>query len=105
MVYESGVFEMIENEQNKNEEKVFVLSFGLDLLCDYLIFELFGDEVFYIMYWVGKDLVCKFLLVFLEEVVEFFEEVFWGNFSILKEKKDEMCLFLEGEIVVVCFCI
>ncbi|EHC6547858.1 DUF2507 domain-containing protein, partial [Listeria monocytogenes] len=34
MVYESGVSEMTENEQNKNEEKALVPSFGLDLLRD-----------------------------------------------------------------------
>ncbi|HBL8260157.1 TPA: DUF2507 domain-containing protein, partial [Listeria monocytogenes] len=53
MVYESGVSEMTENEQNKHEEKALVPSFGLDLLRDYLIPELLGDEAPHIMYWAG----------------------------------------------------
>lgn len=32
-----------------------------------------------------------------------FEEASWGNFSILKEKKDEMRLLLEGETVAARF--
>lgn len=62
MVYESGVSEMTENEQNKHEEKALVPSFGLDLLRDYLIPELLGDEAPHIMYWAGKDLARKFPL-------------------------------------------
>ncbi|EAC5199582.1 TPA_asm: DUF2507 domain-containing protein [Listeria monocytogenes] len=103
MVYESGVSEMTENEQNKNEEKALVPSFGLDLLRDYLIPELLGDEAPHIMYWAGKDLARKFPLASLEEVAEFFEEASWGSFSILKEKKDEMRLLLEGEMVAARF--
>ncbi|MBC6153458.1 DUF2507 domain-containing protein, partial [Listeria booriae] len=50
MVYESGVSDMTENEQNGHEEHILVPSFGLDLLRNYLIPEILGDEAPHIMY-------------------------------------------------------
>ncbi|EIP2462061.1 YslB family protein [Listeria innocua] len=100
MVYESEVSEMTENEQNNYEEKALVPSFGLDVLRDYLIPEILGDEAPHIMYWAGKDLARKFPLESMEEIREFFEEASFGTLSILKEKKDELRLLLEGNMVV-----
>ncbi|PZF88346.1 DUF2507 domain-containing protein [Listeria ivanovii] len=99
MVYESEVFEMTEKEQNGHEEHVLVPSFGLDLLRDYLIPEILGDEAPHIMYWAGKDLARKFPLDSLEAIIYFFEKASWGRLSTLKEKKDELRLLLEGEMV------
>ncbi|MBC1670245.1 YslB family protein [Listeria welshimeri] len=99
MVYESGVSDMTENEQNGHEEHILVPSFGLDLLRNYLIPEILGDEAPHIMYWAGKDLARKFPLETLDEVADFFEKASWGKFSILKEKKDELRLLLQGEMV------
>lgn len=99
MVYESGVSEMTENEQNDYEENLLVSSFGLDLLRNYLIPEILGDEAPHIMYWAGKDLARKFPLESLHEVAVFFEKASWGKISIIKEKKDELRILLEGDMV------
>ncbi|WP_271001136.1 YslB family protein [Listeria seeligeri] len=99
MVYESEVFEMTENEQNGHEEHILVPSFGLDLLRNYLIPEILGDEAPHIMYWAGKDLARKFPLDSFEAIIDFFEKASWGKLSMLKEKKDELRLLLEGEMV------
>lgn len=98
-----GLSKMTENEQNTHSERVLIPSFGLDLLRDYLIPEILGDEAPHIMYWAGKDLARKFPLNSLEAVIDFFEKASWGKLSIVKEKKDELRLLLEGDVIAVRF--
>ncbi|EMG27494.1 hypothetical protein LFLEISCH_10664 [Listeria fleischmannii subsp. fleischmannii LU2006-1] len=60
-------------QKEKTEETAQIPSFGLEILRDYLIPELLGEEAPHILYWAGKDLARKFPLESLEEINSFFK--------------------------------
>ncbi|KMT61001.1 hypothetical protein X560_0421 [Listeria fleischmannii 1991] len=87
-------------QKEKTEETAQIPSFGLEILRDYLIPELLGEEAPHILYWAGKDLARKFPLESLEEINSFFKEASFGDLELIKEKKDELRLLLSGNQVL-----
>ncbi|MBO8177297.1 YslB family protein [Aeribacillus pallidus] len=89
---------MSSNEMKHIHEEQLPV-FGYELIRDFVLPDLLGQEADGILYWAGKNIARKFPLTSIEEIVTFFEEAGWGQLSIIYEKKDELLFELSGSIV------
>lgn len=85
-------------EEPVNEESQ-VPVFGYELIREFVLSDILGEDSYQILYWAGKRLARKFPLASLNEVIAFFESAGWGRLVIEKETKNELELSLTGKLV------
>lgn len=61
-------------------------TFAIELLRDYVLTDLLGDDYAQIIYWSGKRVARKFPVMPDDELSAFFAEAGWGQLTLLKEK-------------------
>lgn len=61
-------------------------TFAIELLRDYVLTDLLGDDYAQIIYWSGKRVARKFPVMPDDELSVFFAEAGWGQLTLLKEK-------------------
>ncbi|WP_245602170.1 YslB family protein [Peribacillus kribbensis] len=86
------------NESQSGIEQLPV--FGYDLIREYLLNEILGQDAPQLLYWGGKQLARKFPLNSVEEICEFFRNAGWGSLEQIKLSRDESLFELSGEPVL-----
>ncbi|MDL5375576.1 YslB family protein [Exiguobacterium mexicanum] len=61
-------------------------TFAIELLRDYVLTDLLGDDYAQVIYWSGKRVARKFPVMTNDELSAFFMEAGWGQLTLLKEK-------------------
>ncbi|EPE62832.1 DUF2507 domain containing protein [Exiguobacterium sp. S17] len=61
-------------------------TFAIELLRDYVLTDLLGDDYAQVIYWSGKRVARKFPTMPNEELSAFFSEAGWGELTLVKEK-------------------
>lgn len=61
-------------------------TFAIELLRDYVLTDLLGEDYGQVIYWAGKRVARKFPAMADDELVAFFEEAGWGQLTLVKEK-------------------
>ncbi|MED4129232.1 YslB family protein [Shouchella miscanthi] len=70
---------------------------GYELIRNDVLQLVLGKEHDHLLYWVGKSLARKYKLEQIEELHTFFKQVYWGDLSLVKQKKNEWYYELSGE--------
>ncbi|UTR05229.1 YslB family protein [Alkalihalobacillus sp. LMS6] len=70
---------------------------GYDLIRNDVLQLVLGKEHDQLLYWVGKSLARKYKLEKVEELHTFFEQVYWGELHLSKQKKNEWHFDLSGD--------
>ena len=73
---------------------------GYDILRYVCLPDLLGEDTEKILYVMGKNLARSFQLNTIEDIVQFFQQMGWGNLTLIKEKKSELIFELEGEPII-----
>lgn len=60
--------------------------FAIELLRDYVLTDLLGEDYAQVIYWSGKRVARKFPTMSNEELSAFFMEAGWGQLTLLKER-------------------
>jgi hypothetical protein len=60
--------------------------FAIELLRDYVLTDLLGEDYAQVIYWSGKRVARKFPTMSNEELSAFFMEANWGQLTLLKER-------------------
>lgn len=90
---------LAETIEQSEIEELQIPAFGYELIREFLLQDLLGEESYHILYWAGKQLARKFPLTNMAEVVHFFESAGWGQLTMDKETKTELEMTLTGEII------
>lgn len=61
-------------------------AFAIELLRDYVLTDLLGEDYAQVIYWSGKRVARKFPTMSNEELSAFFMEANWGQLTLLKER-------------------
>lgn len=61
-------------------------TFAIELLRDYVLTDLLGDDYAQVIYWSGKRVARKFPTMPDDELSAFFAEAGWGELTLSKEK-------------------
>lgn len=64
-------------------------TFAIELLRDYVLTDLLGDDYAQVIYWSGKRVARKFPNMANDELIAFFHEAGWGQLTLLKEKENK----------------
>lgn len=86
-------------EEEIQPEEFQVPAFGYELIREFLLNDILGNDSYQILYWAGKQLARKFPLSGEQELAEFFLNAGWGHLEIIKLSKTEMELSLSGEMI------
>ncbi|QTN00007.1 DUF2507 domain-containing protein [Sediminibacillus dalangtanensis] len=70
---------------------------GYDILRYICLPDLLGKDAPPILYIMGKNLARKMQVGSMEDIVNFFEKLGWGNLQLIKEKRREMIWELTAE--------
>ncbi|OLO27815.1 hypothetical protein BTR23_19220 [Alkalihalophilus pseudofirmus] len=81
---------MKKNEQTLLNSDQVVPLLGHHIIRNILMDDLLGKDHESILYWAGKSIARKYQQESLEDIIDFFTKVGWGNLTVLKEKKDEI---------------
>lgn len=60
--------------------------FAIELLRDYVLTDLLGEDYAQVIYWSGKRVARKFPTMSDDELTAFFAEAGWGELTIKKER-------------------
>ncbi|CAM3751497.1 YslB family protein [Mesobacillus zeae] len=91
--------ELTSPKNNESASQPAASAFGYELIRDVLLPDLLGKNEPDILYWAGKKLARKYPLGSMEEIFDFFRYADWGLLSIKEEKRKEMVLELQGELI------
>lgn len=61
-------------------------TFGIELIRDYVLNDLLGNDYRQVIYWAGKRLARQFPVLSEDELTPFFQEAGWGSLSLIKKK-------------------
>lgn len=61
-------------------------TFGIELIRDYVLSDLLGNDYRRVIYWAGKRLARQFPVLNEDELIPFFVEAGWGTLSLTKKK-------------------
>ncbi|PLT30233.1 DUF2507 domain-containing protein [Peribacillus deserti] len=89
----------LEEKESLPPESKQVPVFGYDLIREYLMSEILGQDAPQLLYWGGKQLARKFPLNTVEDICGFFHSAGWGALSQKKLSKDESIFELSGDSV------
>ncbi|MBM7691992.1 putative hydrocarbon binding protein [Peribacillus deserti] len=87
---------LVENE-NPHTDAQQIPVFGYDLIREYLLNEILGQDAAQLLYWGGKQLARKFPLHSVEDICVFFHSAGWGTLTQKKLSKDESIFELSGD--------
>ncbi|MFV8830484.1 YslB family protein [Alkalihalobacterium sp. APHAB7] len=85
---------MKKTEQTLLKSEQVIPLFGHHLIRNVLMSDLLGKDHENILYWAGKGIARQYPKESLDDIIEFFSTVGWGELTLTKEKKDELILEL-----------
>lgn len=76
-----------------------VPAFGFELLRNFLLPELLGEETAAILYWSGRKIARQYPAESVDQIVLFFSQAGWGKLELLEKAKSKMVFHCQSEII------
>lgn len=76
-----------------------VPAFGYELLRNFLLPELLGEETATILYWSGRKIARHYPAESIDQIVLFFSQAGWGNLELVEKTKSKMVFHCQSEII------